>query len=263
MPNRTFSSCRPHSLRQLTLMICWALVFFVISDATFAKSKKVPLRVVTTTAYINVHTGPGRGFPVFYALEKGETITLLKSKTDWIKITTDKDIIGWIHRRDMDNTIGALGEVVKLGLPSRDDYSKRKWELGIGFGEFEDLSSVGANAGFRFTKNLTAELRLGQATGTTENNQIFTVGLMHQPFPSWRFSPFFTLATGSITTNVRSDLPQPRDNTSSVYLFGVGGYYYFTHRVMIRLEYTEYNVLPKRDENILVKEWKIGLSTFF
>lgn len=226
-------------------------------------AKKAPIRVVVSTIYIDVFSGPGRGSPVFHVLEKGETITLLKRKTDWIKIETDKGIKGWVRRRDMVGTEGANGELVELGIPDRDDFSQRHWEFGFTSGEFDGIPSLGVNAGWRFTKNLSAELRFSQATGNFSYSQIATVGLSHQAFPEWRFSPFFTLAVGSITTERRAREVQREDNSDEIYLAGIGGYYYFTHRFLIRAEYNQYTSLPTLDENFNLNEWRLGLSAFF
>ena len=42
--------------------------------------------VVVSDPYIELRTGPGRGFPIFYVAGQGDTITILKSKTDWYKV---------------------------------------------------------------------------------------------------------------------------------------------------------------------------------
>ena len=57
-------------------------------------------QVTVNDAFINVHNGPGRGYPVFHVVERGETITLLKSRTDWIKIKTYLGNTGWVRRSD-------------------------------------------------------------------------------------------------------------------------------------------------------------------
>ena len=42
----------------------------------------VPLVVTVNDAYLEMRTGPGRGFPIFHVVEKHEPITLLKKRTD-------------------------------------------------------------------------------------------------------------------------------------------------------------------------------------
>jgi hypothetical protein len=233
-----------------------------ISHSASSKEKEA-LKVISTTTYINVHTGPGRGHPVFHVIEKGETITLLKSKTDWIKVVTRKGIEGWVNRRDMDNTIGPNGEIVKLGIPDRDDYSNRDWEVGFTIGQFEGIESIGVHGAYRMTKNIGAELRINQATGRFSNSRLLSIGLVHQPFPEWRVSPFFTIANGKVSISPNSDLSQSQDQDDNFFLVGLGAYYYYSHRFMIRFEYNNYTTLPDRDDNENTDEWKLGLSAFF
>jgi uncharacterized protein YraI len=99
--------------------IITTLFFACLAFSANSLAKKEALQVITYDTYISMHTGPGRGYPVFHVLEKGETITLLYSKTDWIKAVTAKGIEGWIHKRFMDDTIGLNGETVVLGIPRR------------------------------------------------------------------------------------------------------------------------------------------------
>ncbi|MGH1486819.1 MAG: SH3 domain-containing protein [Cellvibrionaceae bacterium] len=225
--------------------------------------KKDELQVIVTTTFINVHTGPGRGFPVFHVLEKGETITLIKSKTDWVKISTAKEIIGWVNRRSLDDTVGINGELVKLGIPDREDYSQRRWEVGFSLGEFEDVESLGVHGAYRFTNNLSAELRFNQASGSRSNSKLISWGLVHQPFPEWKISPFFTIANGEVTIEPNSNVSTIQDLDDDFFLVGIGAYYYYSHRFMIRFEYNNYTTLPDRDSNEDVDEWKLGLSAFF
>ena len=49
-----------------------------------------PLQVTVDDAFINVYAGPGRGYPIFHVVERDEIITLLKSRTEWINIKTQR-----------------------------------------------------------------------------------------------------------------------------------------------------------------------------
>jgi uncharacterized protein YgiM (DUF1202 family) len=248
----------PYYLRFLVL----AIILLASSQPVFAK-KKDALQVIVTDTFISVHTGPGRGYPIFHVLEKGETITLLIRKNDWIKVLTRKGQEGWVNRKFMVDTVGINDELVDLGVPGPDDYSNRQWELGFSVGEFESIESLGIHGAYRMTKNLSAELRFTQATGRFSNSQLISWGLVHQPFPEWRISPFFTLANGQVSIAPNSNLSQAQDRQDNFFMVGAGAYYYFSHRFMIRFEYNSYTTLPDRDENENIGEWKLGLSAFF
>lgn len=250
---------RPLSAPLLLSLALWLSLIFVPAQ-TIADEL---IRIKSTTEFIDMHTGPGRGYPIFHVLERNEAITLIKSKNNWIKALTDDGIEGWIHRRNMDNTIGVNGEEVQLGIPDRDDYGSRRWEIGVGAGQFDEVPSLGVHGGYRFSNNLMFELQFTQATGTQSKNELFLYGLVHQPFPAWRFSPYFTLATGTITTTARSRAVQLSDDEDEVFLVGTGAYYYLSNRFMLKLELNQYTSLPSEDFNTEINEIKMGISSFF
>lgn len=230
----------------------------------FTSKKSPPLQVIVNDTYINMHTGPGRGFPAFHVLEKGETVTLLYSKTDWIKVVTNKGIEGWVSRRFMDDTTGVNGETVELGIPQRDEFSRRQWEMGVSTGAFDNsIEVIGVHAAYRFTNNLSAELRFSQATGRRSSNQLISWGLMHQPFPEWRLSPFFAIANGQVDISANGSASQSQSGKDNFFMLGAGFNYYLTHRFMARIEYNNYTTLPDRDKNGNIDEWRLGVTAFF
>lgn len=72
------------------------------------------LEFVVDTTFIDMHTGPGRGFPKFYAIAKGEKLTAIKQRTTWIKVETTKGRTGWIKATDLQNTRTLNGRAVRL-----------------------------------------------------------------------------------------------------------------------------------------------------
>lgn len=247
----------------ITVATFIVLSFSLLCSPSVLAKKKGVIKVIVTTTFIDMHTGPGRGYPKFHVIEKDEEITLLFSKTDWIKAETKKGIKGWIHRRDMENTIGINNEIVELGSPQREDFTNRRWEIGASFGELEDIESLGINASYHFTENLSVELRASQATGQFSNSKFYSWGIVHQPFPKWRLSPFFTLANGQVEVSPNSNLSQIQDGDDNFFLIGAGASFYLSNRFFLRFEYNNYTSLPDRDENENSEEWKLGISAFF
>ena len=62
---------------------------------------RAPIEVVVKDAYIDLHTGPGRGYPVTISVERGVTIQLLRQRTDWIEVRTARGQRGWVHRSQL------------------------------------------------------------------------------------------------------------------------------------------------------------------
>lgn len=220
-------------------------------------------QVTVNDAYINVHNGPGRGYPVFHVVERGEVITLLKSRTDWIKIKTYRGKTGWVRRSDIQHTLGPDGQPPVFADPAREDYLTDRFELGVALGDFQGADSLTGTLGYRFTEHLTAELRVAQNTGQFSDSQILAVALLHQPFPEWRVSPFFSLGTGEIKTQPSATLIEPEDRKDTLIQASLGSYIHLTGRFFMRVEYTNHMILTSRNNNEEVNEWKVGFNIFF
>lgn len=222
-----------------------------------------PLVVTVDTAYIDVYTGPGRGYPVFHALERGEPITLLKARTGWIKIATRRGLSGWIRRSAMADTLGPDGTVPQFEYNNRSDAVAGRFELGAGFGDFGGADSVGLTLGYRFTRNLTLEARYSQQTGQFSDSEILAAGILHQPFPEWRISPFLGVGAGQITIDPSSALVATEDREDSVLQASLGTYVYLSRRFFMRVQYTNHYLLTSRENNEEVNEWRVGFNVFF
>lgn len=241
------------------LLLSWLLIL----GGTPALAEEDDPRVTVNDSFINVYDGPGRGYPIFHVIEKGEVITLLKSRTDWIKIETYRGKTGWVRRADMQYTLGPDGQPPEFIDYGQTDYLSNRVELGFAMGDFEGADSLTGTLGYRFTNNLTAELRLAQNTGQFSDSQIIAVALLHQPFPEWRISPFFSLGTGEITTKPSATLVETEDRTDALMQASVGTYIYLTGRFFMRVEYTNHMILTSRNTNEEVNEWKVGFNIFF
>jgi len=222
-----------------------------------------PLQVTVNEAFINVHNGAGRGYPIFHVIERGEVITLLKSRTDWIKIETARGLQGWIQRSDIFATRGPDGNVPEFADTQRDDYLVDRFELGSAFGNFAGADAFHLNLGYRFTKNLSTELRLSQNTGEFADSQIVAITVLHQAFPEWPISPFIGLGAGTIKTTPATTLIHTEDRSDKLLQADIGLYTHISSRFFIRIEYSNNYILTSRNTNQEVNEWKVGFSVFF
>ena len=59
------------------------------------------LQLVVTAPYLEMHSGPGRGYPVVYVVGRDETLTVLFSRTDWYKVRAPRGQEGWARRADL------------------------------------------------------------------------------------------------------------------------------------------------------------------
>lgn len=222
-----------------------------------------PIEVTVNDAFINVRNAPGRGYPIFHVVERGETITLLKMQTDWIKIKTARGITGWIKRSDVLLTLGPDSAAPDFPNTKQADYLVDRFEVGTAFGDFEGADSMSLNMGYRFTKNLSTEIRLAQNTGQYSDSQIVALAVLHQPFPDWRVSPFIGIGAGTLKTMPSSTLVQVEDREDHILQASLGAYVHITGRFFLRAEYSNDYVLTSRNTNQEVNEWKVGFNVFF
>lgn len=222
-----------------------------------------PIKVTVNDAFINVHNAPGRGYPIFHVVERGETITLLKMQTDWIKIKTARGIEGWIKRSDVLLTLGPDGAAPDFPDTKQADYLVDRVEVGTAFGDFDGADSMSLNLGYRFTKNLSTEIRFAQNTGQYSDSQIVALAILHQPFPDWRVSPFIGIGSGTLKTMPSTTLVQAEDREDHILQASLGAYVHITGRFFLRAEYINDYVLTSRNTNQEVNEWKVGFNVFF
>lgn len=234
------------------------------SEAIVTDSKDAEhLLVRVADPFIDLHTGPGRGYPKFQVVERGGLITLLERRTEWFLVRSPRGHEGWVHREQLQRTLTVDGEQVDVSEASQDDFAKREWETGVMAGLFENADVISIYGAWGFTENLSLELTLGHVMGDFSNAKYGTLHLTHQPFPEWWISPYFQLGTGYIRTDPAATIIQTEDRSEQLTHVGVGARTYLTRRFVLRVEYNNYVVLTDRNDNEKVEEWKAGFSLFF
>ncbi len=87
--------------------------------------------VVVQDPYLELRSGPGRGFPVFHVVDRGASVELLRRRTDWIKVRGGDGAQGWVHRSQLERTLTPGGEPVTLPGPSPEARTEHRWEVGL------------------------------------------------------------------------------------------------------------------------------------
>ena len=246
---------------RLVLLVLSLCQFFVA--ATAASAERPHRQVVIEDPYIELHTGPGRGYPVFFVAERGAQIALLKRRTDWFKVQSERGDEGWVHREQLQTTLNIDGEPFDLPGLGLGDYAGRKWEGGALYGDFGGANVIATYGARSFTPNLSGEVWVSQVLGRFSDSTVATVNIVHLLYPDWRASPYFTLGAGMIHTEPKATLVATVDRTDSLAQVGVGVRTYLTRRFVFRAEYKAHVVFTSRNDNEEVREWKAGFSFFF
>lgn len=243
-----------------TTALLAAILLFLVSPA---EAKEKYRTATVADPYLEMHTGPGRGYPIFHVVERDETVAVIKRRTDWFLVQTTREKKGWVHVTQMTETLQQNGEKLEIYDMNLDNFSARRWEVGTMGGIFDGSDLISLYGGRAFSKNFSLELRASQTLGNFSNGYLATVNLTHQFFPEWRVSPFFTLGAGVLHVEPKATLVQAEDRTDEIGLVGFGIRTYLSRRFVFRAEYNSYVVFTSRDENEEVDEWKAGFSFFF
>ena len=91
-------SPRPH-LQAATWLSCVLLVSCSAGGATKAPATVTLVQV--NSPYLDLQTGPGRGYPVLHSVLKGERVQVLYQRAGYVKVRTVEDIEtktveGWV-----------------------------------------------------------------------------------------------------------------------------------------------------------------------
>ncbi len=228
-----------------------------------ARATEEYARLKVADPFIELHSGPGTGYPIFHVVDRGDSIDVLKRKTDWFKVRTDDDKTGWVARVQLEKTLTSTGEDIQLKEAAMGDFSQRRWEMGLLGGVFNNAPEISVYGGYAFNANLSAELSGSQVLGDYFSSYLLNANLLSQPFPKWRVSPFFALGAGYLTTKPRTTLVPPEDSSDFTAHVGLGLRTYLSRRFILRAEFNRYVTFSSNDNNEVFKEWKAGFAFFF
>lgn len=220
-------------------------------------------RVQIIDPFIELHTGPGDGFPIFFVSKRGDWIDILIRRTSWFKVRIPEGKEGWVDRTQLEETLTAAGEATRFRDVGVGDFTSRRWEMGLTGGQYDGATLISFNTGYMLTSHLTVEGVLSQAIGNFSTNWLADIDLLAQPFPRWRFSPFVTIGVGGILTEPKPTIVQTSDSSDAQAHAGAGIRGYVTRRFVFRAEYGNYVIFSSDDNNEDPEAWKIGFSVFF
>jgi hypothetical protein len=220
-----------------------------------------PLELVVSEPFLEMHSGPGRGYPVVYVVGRDEVVKVLYRRTDWYKVRAPRGQEGWARRSELALTLTTSGDPAPI--PPYPDFATHRWELGAGYGVFNHQNLVTGWLDFGITESLDAELVLQQALGNIDNRYITTLGLRHTFIPEWRWiSP--TVGIGFGYQYVDNEVPpKALQNGNEMAYVSAGLRGFITRRFMWRADWRKYVIFTNQNRNEEPEEWKFGLAVFF
>jgi hypothetical protein len=250
-------------------MIRFGLYMFLLLQsllAGLACADESTQQVKIADPFIELHTGPGEGYPVFHVIERGELVDVIMRRTTWFKLRSSKGVEGWVTREQMTLTLTPAGEAIEFKQVTQREFEQRQWEYGILGGEFGGATEFSIYAARLFNDGFAGELGYAEAVGGASSSQLFKLGLLMFPFPDWRVSPYFYLGTGLITVTPNATLAVPQNIDNQFSNVALGARFYLTRTMILRAEVGDYVLFSadqNNDVNERVSEWKLGFAIFF
>ncbi len=248
----------------LTLLLCLGVL------SAQAAEQKPHFRVEVAEPYINIRTGPGKAYPVFYVGQRGQQLTTLKRRGLWYKVemptTGERTIVGWTHRDDLGNTLVAGTEMLARDHERMNFAYTPRFEASFLLGRMKgegDSDSLAGILSYRLTPMIDTELQLGKWIGNTEEGWYTNGQLTYLPFRDWWVKPFVAVGYGYLARDARGTNILQFDNSDHFLLAGSGLKIRITSQYGLRLEYRHLNTLTTKDDNSELEQWQVGLSATF
>ncbi len=255
-------------LRETRLGLCalvllsWLPSQAVSSDTPHEERADDVLVLEVVEPFIEMHTGPGRGYPVFNVVEQGETIEILKRKPDWYKVRSADNKTGWTKAAQLAHTLKPTGVPVDLPEVGHGDYLTSSWRVGFTAGQLEGASTFSVTAGYRPFSWGGLELEAGQVFDQSVTSDYYGANLSIEPFPDWLVTPYLAAGVGQFSFDSRQKVLVDEVGSPSYVKLGAGISYYIGRNFLVRAEFRQYSISTD-DGSRGLNAWAIGLNTFF
>lgn len=220
-------------------------------------------RLQVAEPFLEMHTGPGRGYPVFFVVEKSQWVVVELRRTDWYRVRAEGGQVGWVPRKALESTLTAAGGSKTFRDLLLDDYLVRRVEFSGGWGRFrsEPMLRLGLQA--RLADTVGAELVVGQVQGLFSGTDFWHVSLVSEPFSDRRWSPYFSVGLGKFRNIPNSSLVDATPVNANLAHASVGLRWHLSERFIARVDWTLYTAFVSDQRSTEYRSISAGLGFFF
>jgi hypothetical protein len=254
---------------KIVLRALFAIVFLVgmLLLAALPARAQVTERVKVADPYLEMRTGPGRGFPIHHVVPRHESVVIELRATDWYKVRTVSDTgndkLGWVHRSQLELTLTEAGTPKTFRDTLLDDYLVRRTQLGAAVGRFKSEPMLKVWGSWRVSDTLSLEGTIGQVQGVFSGTDLWHANLMAEPWSNQRLSPFFGIGVGKFRNLPNATLvgATPTDANLANAMLGVR--WYLSDRFVLRADWGIYTAFVSDQRSLEYRAATAGISFFF
>ena len=220
-------------------------------------------RLTVADPYLEMRTGPGRGYPVFFVVERGQAVAIELRHTDWYKVRAEGGQLGWVQRKQLEPTLTAAGSTKTFRDIAIDDYLARRLQMGAAIGRFRSEPMLKLWTSYKLTDTLSAEATLGQVQGVFSGTNFWHLSLQSEPWSDQRLSPFFAIGVGQFKNFPNLSLVGATVSDAKLAHAMVGARYYLSERFVLRADWSLYTAFVSDQRSAEYRAVTAGVSFFF
>lgn len=270
----------------ITQLICTCLLGLIATTTLAApnwwpwQKELIDQKTEVIEPYVNVYTGPSRGFPIDEILERGDIIIFHKSQTDWFLVETPSGHMGWIAMGDMPQTfrpqfIDTNENNENYFDNLQESYFDQRWYFGFYGGALAHASTMGAKFGFRLNDYFSTEFAWNEATGDVTDRTIYNLALVWHPFELYNLEPYFLMGGGKVkeqpnqseispTTIITGTSPfdTSLESDADEAIVGGGITYPLSRRFSLQATFKNHFMFVDGEKMRSLQEWNLGFSFY-
>ncbi|OUR66267.1 hypothetical protein A9Q73_07410, partial [Bermanella sp. 47_1433_sub80_T6] len=161
-----------------------------VPTAVTPPAPQVELSVIDT--YLELHTGPGRGYPIFHVIEQGQSVKVLRRRSNWFYVSDRRNTQGWVKQESLARTLAPTGMPAALPDIQHGDFLAQQGRIGFSVGQLGTSYTANVTAGYRLLSFAGIEVEYGQIFKDLEDGSSVGATVIIEPIKSWSFTPFIS-----------------------------------------------------------------------
>ena len=169
-----------------------------LPDTVTLEEQQGHIQLNVIDSFLELHSGPGRGYPITHTLEQDEAVYVHRRRGNWYYVSDRRLRAGWIRQDKLARTIAPSGLPAALPDINHGDFLKQQARVGFTIGQQESSETASVMAGFRLASFAGIELEYGQIFSEAADGRTYGANLLLEPIQSWSFTPF--ISAGSVNS---------------------------------------------------------------